>query len=276
MYVSGINVDIERLAAAKGKTVDDITHLLTVVHLALAPVSRDYTIVEDGASKTLTVTRVGIGPIVTEFGRFWQVEFEVDDKWQHYEVLLKADLDRRTLAPIFDATKDIIIRPDSGCASGQRFTDLTCDCREQLHITMRKIAEAGQGLIVHMPTQDGRGKGIGFKLATLWLQDELDVNTVESASLLTHDGYIDIRTYGGVIAILKFLSVPGSDSGNEHKGAGRARMVLAANNPEKGRVFVENGYKLVGRDPVAVAPTELTRRHFQAKKSLLGHDGLIA
>lgn len=275
MNINGIQVDIERVAAATGMTVADVIRFIRVVHSALSPVSRTFSVVEDGEEKTLTVTRVGIGPIVTEFGRFWQIEFEIDDEWGQYEVLLKADLDLGTLMPIFDTSKTIIVRPDSGCATGQRFTDRTCDCREQLHLTMKKIADVGQGIIIHMPTQDGRGKGLGFKLATLWLQDELEVNTVESASLLTHDGFIDVRTYGGAIAILKFLGVLGGN-GDGPNSSDPARLIVAANNPEKGRVFVENGCVIVGRDPVAVAPTEYTLHHFQAKKSILGHAGLVA
>lgn len=271
MYISGIDVDIERIAAEKGHTADEVLRSIEHIKSALVPDSRTFDVTEGGRRKTLTVTRIGVGPLITEFGRFWQYCFEVDDEWQSYEVLARADLDLRTLAPVFDTSKEIIVRPDSGCATGQRFTDLTCDCRDQLLVAMKKIAEAGQGLIVHMPTQDGRGKGLGFKLVTLWLQHELPVNTVESASLATIDGYIDVRTYAGVVAILQYLGV--SANGD---AANPPRLVLAVNNPKKVSVFLENGFEIVRRHPVTVAPTAYTRRHFEAKKHILGHHDLAA
>ena len=63
-------------------------------------------------------------------------------------------------------------------------------------------------MIINVPAQDGRGMGISFKLATLWLQDTLGVDTVESASMIAPGGVIDIRTYSGIIGILKFLIFP--------------------------------------------------------------------
>lgn len=274
--IKSINIDYDRIAAVAGWTVEKVTRFVDNVRSASRPLTRTFTVREDGQAKRLAVTRVGIGPIKTPYGRFWQVEFNIDDEWKHYQVLVKASFDVSRLMPKFQKRKQVIIRPDSGCATGQRFTDLTCDCREQLHVTMKTIAQAGQGLIVHMPTQDGRGKGLGFKLGTLWLQDELNVNTVESASMLANDGNIDVRTYAGVIGILKFLGVPNSAGPDDHGTGGSTgcRLLLAANNPEKARVFAENGFKLAGREPVTVPPTNYTRHHLRAKKTILGHDGL--
>lgn len=106
--------------------------------------------------------------------------------------------------------------------------------------------------------------GLTFKLATLWIQDELKVHTVESASLLAPGGVIDVRTYAGVVCILKFFGVPPSCVIN-----------LATNNPEKAGVFAENGYA-VAKDlvPIVVQPTEYTAHHLQAKEKHLNHSAL--
>ena len=53
------------------------------------------------------------------------------------------------------------------------------------------------------------------------------------------------------------------------------RDALATNNPEKARVFGENGYLISTFVPVVVPPTELTRNHLSAKQEKLGHVDLI-
>ena len=106
--------------------------------------------------------------------------------------------------------------------------------------------------------------GISFKLATLWLQDTLGIDTVESASILAPGGVIDIRTYSGVIGILKFFGIPESCAIN-----------LASNNPQKAKIFRENGYNLGDFVPVIVQPNEHTEKHLRAKQQKLGHINLI-
>jgi GTP cyclohydrolase II len=140
------------------------------------------------------------------------------------------------------------------------FGDLTCECRDQLNRAIELICGIGEGIIVNIPFQDGRGMGLPFKLATLTLQDLLGVNTVESASMLALDSVIDVRTYAGVVGILKFFQIPTS-----------CKIDLATNNPEKLRVFVENGYTIGERHYISVEPTRLTEHHLNAKHDHLGH-----
>ena len=67
------------------------------------------------------------------------------------------------------------------------------------------IDAAGEGILIHIRTQDGRGMGLPFKLATLYLQRELGLHTVEAANMLSGGRSIDNRSYTGAIAVLKFL-----------------------------------------------------------------------
>ncbi len=117
---------------------------------------------------------------------------------------------------------------------------------------------------MNIPHQDGRGMGISFKLATLWLQDTLGVDTVESASILAPGGVIDVRTYAGVVGILRFFGIPESSIIN-----------LASNNPKKAKVFEENGYKIGDFVPIVIEPTEHTQKHLKAKQDKLGHIKLV-
>jgi GTP cyclohydrolase II len=105
----------------------------------------------------------------------------------------------------FPGAEDLLLRIDSGCETGQLFGDRTCECHQQLDLCMQKIMRRGHGLIINIPFQDGRGMGLPFKLATLQLQLDPGVHTVDSFAMLDPDGRRDIRNYAGVIAILKFL-----------------------------------------------------------------------
>ncbi|MFA5945512.1 MAG: hypothetical protein WC802_01185 [Patescibacteria group bacterium] len=200
----------------------------------------------------------------TEYGKFWQYNFAIDDSWEKYSVLVKAELDLETLCPVFRRDDRLVLRTDSGCETGQVFGDLTCECCGQLKLAMRTLAEIGEGMIINIPRQDGRGMGLTFKLATLWLQETLNVHTVESASLLAPGGVIDVRTYSGVVCVLKFFGIPSTCTVN-----------LATNNPEKVGVFGENGYT-VAEDlvPILIKPTEHTAAHLLAKGEFLNHHGL--
>ena len=158
----------------------------------------------------------------------------------------------------------LVLRIDSGCETEQVFGDLTCECRDQLHLALKTIEDAGEGMIINIPHQDGRGMGLTFKLATLWIQDVLKVNTVESASLLAPGGVIDIRTYSGAICILKFFGISPT-----------CKINLASNNPQKAKVFAENKYTISDYIPVIIKPNKHTKVHLQAKQSYLGHKNLI-
>ena len=119
-------------------------------------------------------------------------------------------------------------------------------------------------MIISIPIQDGRGMGLTFKLATLWAQDVLKLNTVESAALLAPGGVIDIRTYSGVICILKFFGISVACTIN-----------LATNNPKKAEIFSENGYSITKYVPIVIKPNHYTEKHLLAKQMHLGHKNLI-
>ena len=223
--------DLEKIAKANNMTFKQMNNFLDIVRAGMNSVSKQIPILENGVNRYYTVERRGVGPLKTAFGEFWEFSFGINDQWVDYTVIVKANIDGETLMPKFNNLNELIVRTDSGCITGQVFGDLTCDCLDQLHLAMKTISEAGEGIIIHIPRQDGRGMGIPFKLATLWLQKSLNVNTVESAAMIAPNGVIDVRTYAGVIGILKFFEIPESCCIN-----------LATNNPKKEEVFSGNGY----------------------------------
>jgi len=253
--------DIEAIAARNGMTVPEVETFLSVVCNGMLPEARVIDVAENGERRYYTVERRGVGPLQTANGLFWQFDFSIDDFWEKYSVLVMAELDPKTLMPVFRDPTKLVLRTDSGCETGQMFGDLTCECGDQLHLAMKAISEVGEGMIVNIPRQDGRGMGLPFKLGTLWLQRALGVTTVESAAMLAPGGVIDVRTYAGVVAVLRFFGIPES-----------RQIHLATSNPKKCGVFTENGYHLHDQFvSVVVEPTEHTRAHLDAKRDHLGH-----
>jgi len=201
-------------------SAEEVNAFLNLLKRSMEPFSKRISVIENGATRYYAVERRGIGMLKTEHGKFWQYSFAIDDQWEKYSVIVKAELNKDLLIPVFKHDQ-LVLRIDSGCETGQVFGDLTCECHEQLHLALKTLSEFGEGMIINIPRQDGRGMGLTFKLATLWLQDTLKVNTVESASLLAPGGVIDIRTYSGVICILKFFGITTTCAIN-----------LATNNPK--------------------------------------------
>jgi len=211
--------------------------------------------------KSYHVIKKGIGPIITKYGKFHQILFEINDAWKDYLVIVKARIDPGSMLPVFDKTKEIYLRIDSGCSSGQLFGDMTCECRDQLDLSMNILSKKPQGLIIHIPYQDGRGKGTDFKLATLYIQERLGLDTIESFSLLERDNSnkgLDSRDYDGVVSILKFFNIT-------------RNIVLGTNSPHKFKEIQKRGILIKSGEPVSIIPTKLTKMHLEAKKKILGH-----
>lgn len=253
--------DICKRSKMPAKTVRTFLDLLK---RSMEPLSKRISVTEGGTMRYYTVERRGIGIIKTEHGKFWQYNFAIDDQWSKYSVIVKAKLNRDTLLPVFKNKDQLVLRIDSGCETGQVFGDLTCECSDQLHLALETLDAAGEGIIVNIPHQDGRGMGLTFKLATPWMQDVLGVNTVESALLLAPGSVIDVRTYSGAICILKFFGI-----------SKICRIYLATNNPKKADAFAENDYTVADYIPIVIKPNKNTEVHLRAKQDYLGHRGLI-
>ena len=109
-----------------------------------------------------------------------------------------------------------IVRIHSECLTGDIFGSLRCDCQEQLHSALSLIAENGHGYIIYLKGQEGRGIGIGNKIAAYALQEQ-GVNTYAANEQLGLSK--DSRSYIDAIWILKALNIDD--------------FFLISNNPEK-------------------------------------------
>lgn len=132
-----------------------------------------------------------------------------NDPWKYYELF--------TPHPIEEIDKNnVLVRIDSGCDIGQIFDDRGCDCREQLHTALTEIQETGNGVVIHIPSQDGRGYGAATKMETEGLKRGIEVatnkgdlkayDTISAARMLLGEEF-DIRTYSGAGRILEMLGI---------------------------------------------------------------------
>lgn len=258
-----MKLNLKDIAARTNKTVAEVRSLIKQAKQSMIPLGKQVSVVEGGTTRWFIITRQGVGLILTDFGPFHQFDFNIDDAWGKYSVLFFGTLDDK-LMPVFQNEELLLMRIDSGCETGQVFGDRTCECREQLMMAMKVVAENQEGIIINIPRQDGRGLGLPFKLATLRLQSQLKLNTVESANAIAPNGIIDVRTYSGVIGILKYFDIPTT-----------TKINLATNNPRKAGLFSENGYVVADYTPVVIPATELTESHLRSKQEHLGHIGLI-
>lgn len=194
-------------------------------------------------------------------GRLYHIR--VNDEWKDYYVLYIGELDDSRMPKLekIDNDKEIIVRIDSGCLTGMVFNDRTCDCHEQLLIAIDSAIKNGIGFIIHIPSQDGRGMGIDFKLKTLDEQYYNHLNTVESAKKVSHLENIDRRTYHGAVGCLKFLGVKLN-----------MRLNIATNNPERIEAFKLAGFTNLNTSRVfATYISDEVKKHLAAKQQFLGH-----
>ena len=212
-----------------------------------------YNIVSSGAMELSYKDKISIGRLF---------HIQANDEWRDYYVLYIGLLDQNKMPNLAENNdKEIIVRIDSGCLTGMVFGDRTCDCHEQLLIAIDSAIENGIGFIIHIPSQDGRGMGIDFKLKTLDEQYYNHLNTVESAKKVSHLENIDRRTYHGAVGCLKLLGVKLN-----------MRLNIATNNPEKIEAFKLAGFTNLNTSRVfATHISDEVKKHLSAKQQFLGH-----
>ena len=143
-----------------------------------------------------------------------------------------------------------IVRVHSECLTGDAIGSLKCDCGEQLHAALQKIAEEGGLLIYHR--QEGRNIGLLNKVNAYALQEQ-GLDTVAANHQLGFRA--DERTYEIVEYILHRFGIK--------------RIRLLTNNPTKMEQI--KGVEIVERIALVVAPNPHNETYLKTKKEKMGH-----
>lgn len=165
-------------------------------------------------------------------------------------------IDRRehTVLTLGDIKKGpILTRIHSQCLTGDTFFSLKCDCRKQLHQSMKKIREKGRGIIIYL-NQEGRGIGLSNKIKAYSLQEK-GLDTVEANHALGLPS--DTRDYKIAAEILTDLGI--------------SQIILLTNNPQKIEELSKNGIKIAKRLSLEISPNNLNYSYLLTKKNKLGH-----
>jgi len=146
-----------------------------------------------------------------------------------------------------------LVRIHSQCLTGDVFHSLRCDCRAQLEIALKSIAEEGRGLLIY-EHQEGRGIGLLNKLRAYELQDQ-GADTVEANERLGFDS--DLRSYALPGAILQYF--------------GLRSVRLLSNNPEKVEAVENAGVQVAERVPCLADIVDTREAYLRTKRERMGH-----
>jgi GTP cyclohydrolase II len=194
----------------------------------------------------LRLTKVAEAAFPTQFGSFRIYGFEGrDGDLTEEAVVLKMGELAGGPPPL--------VRIHSQCLTGDVFHSLRCDCRAQLEIALRSIAQEGRGLLIY-EHQEGRGIGLLNKLRAYELQDH-GADTVEANERLGFDS--DLRSYELPGAILQYF--------------GLKAVRLLSNNPQKVEAVERAGVEVVERVPCLADVLDTRESYLRTKKEKMGH-----
>ncbi len=178
----------------------------------------------------------------TKYGEFEVGAYEFD-KGLHHLALVKGNISK---------SKPVLVRVHSECLTGDVFSSIRCDCRQQLEKSLEIISKEG-GIILYL-RQEGRGIGLLNKIKAYALQDK-GMDTVEANEKLGFKA--DARDYTVGVQILADLGVK--------------KINLMTNNPRKIEGIEKYGIKIVKRVPLLIKPGTKNLKYLKAKKEKLGH-----
>lgn len=146
-----------------------------------------------------------------------------------------------------------VVRIHSQCLTGDVFHSLRCDCHDQLHLALKRIADEGTGILLY-EQQEGRGIGLMAKLRAYELQDQ-GLDTIEANEQLGFEA--DCRHFELPAEMLKTLGV--------------TSVRLMTNNPEKVDALEAAGIHVTERLSAAIPSEPTFERYLETKREKMGH-----
>lgn len=191
-----------------------------------------------------SVHRYSEADLPTEYGMFRVVVYRAEGSPHEHCAIVKGNVDGKA---------DVLARVHSECLTGEVLHSLKCDCREQLDLALRRLAEADQGVVLYL-RQEGRGIGLGNKIRAYALQAR-GVDTVDANTQL---GFApDQRRYEIAGDMLRDLGV--------------RSIVLMTNNPDKVEALRNDGVKVTRRVDHHIEPNAWSRDYLVTKRVRMGH-----
>lgn len=147
-----------------------------------------------------------------------------------------------------------LTRVHSECLTGDVFGSRRCDCGPQLEESLRRITREGRGVVVYLRGHEGRGIGLGAKLAAYGLQDS-GRDTVDANLDLGLP--VDSRGYNVAAQILRDLGV--------------TSVLALTNNPAKVEGLKSGGVDVASRIPLHITPNDRNIGYLRTKRDRMGH-----
>lgn len=145
-----------------------------------------------------------------------------------------------------------LVRIHSACMTGDLLGSQRCDCRQQLHYSLKRISEEG-GMLIYL-NQEGRGIGLFNKIKAYALQEK-GADTVEANQLLGWPA--DLRKYYMAANILRAWNFNS--------------IRLLTNNPHKVTDISKYGITNVERVAMPIFSNQHNKNYLQTKQDKLNH-----
>jgi GTP cyclohydrolase II len=200
---------------------------------------------------TARIEQLAVAPIPTRHGMFQVRVFRWEDPSVH------PSLSREHCALVMGEVRgrrNVPVRVHSECLTGEVFSSLKCDCREQFDHAQAAIAEHGYGVILYL-RQEGRGIGLANKVRAYALQ-AMGADTVEANELLHLP--VDARTYDAAAAMLRELGIESIE--------------LMTNNPAKVDELRKLGVTVEARVPVLIPANPFSASYLEVKRRRMAHE----
>src|SRR5579884_1858821 len=191
------------------------------------------------------VRRTGRAAVPTDFGRPTVPAYDPPVDGAEHAVVVYGDV---------SGPEPVLVRVHSECLTGDVLASSRCDCGPQLRLAHARIAAEGRGVLIYLRGHEGRGIGLGAKLAAYELQDR-GLDTLDANLALGLPA--DARRYDAAAQILADLGV--------------AAVRLLTNNPAKADGLTEHGVDVVEMLAVCTPPTPHNQRYLDAKRTRMGH-----
>ena len=190
------------------------------------------------------ISKVEVVDFPTKYGHFKLHLYNSRYDDHHHLAVVKGDIAGK---------KDVLVRVDSQCLTGDVFGSARCDCGDQLAAALQMIEKEKLGVLLYM-RQEGRGIGLANKIRAYKLQDQ-GKDTVEANNDLGFKA--DLRDYGVGAQILVDL--------------GLSSIRLMTNNPKKVVGLGGYGLEISDRVPLQCKPTKHNLKYLETKRDKLGH-----